>query len=208
MSMEVSKVYPETRCQGLSAPGITANYICKDEAMRWIFNHSVDCNLKQVLNNVHVCTSGGKHVPKCNSKGCFYFFSVAKIHPTGFVSKGKENWLKSVKKMLKVVEASVFLLLSQVCVYLWGFAFYPIQEGSQSRGPRGSNRLQTPCELPEGNLGLVGSALPQHPWQRWTPSETCHVDETATVASRSMSVCSGGRRRSPPPTPPNLVSMR
>lgn len=46
-----------------------------------------------------------------------------------------------------------------------------IQEGSKSQGPRGSNSLQTPCELPEGNLGLIGSALPQHPWQHWTPSK-------------------------------------
>lgn len=94
--------------------------------------------------------------------------------------------------MLRVVEP-LFSCSSPRSVYTCGD--YPIQEGSKSRGPRGSNRLQTPCELPEGNLGLIGSALPQHPWQRWTPSKTCHIDETDSVASRSMNVCSGGRRR-------------
>lgn len=149
MSMEVSKVYPETRCQGLSAPGITANYICKDEAMRWIFNHSVDCNLKQVLNNVHVCTSGGKHVPKCNSKGCFYFFSVAKIHPTGFVSKGKENLKENVESCGRL---SFPAPLPGLCLPV-GICLLPHSGGLPKPGAMGFKQAPDPMWAPRRKLG-------------------------------------------------------
>lgn len=194
--MEVWRVYPEIRCQGSSAPGITANYICKGEAMHSIFNHCVDGNIKQGLNNMHVCTS--VVVNMCQNAIPKPTFFCAQIHPTPFILN-KKKLPNIYMKGFSVVEPSVFMLPSQVCVLPVGISLLPlrarIQEGSKSQGPLGSNRLQTPCELPEGNLGLIGSALPQHPWQSWTPSKTCHIEETDSVASRSMNACSGGRWR-------------
>lgn len=123
----------------------------------------------------------------------FQFFCICLNSPNRVCLKMKRRLPNIYKENVSC--GNLFMLLSQVCVYLWGLALYPIQEGSKSQGPQGSNRLQTPCELPEGNLGLIGSALPQHPWQHWTPSKTCHIDETDSVASRSMNMWSGGRRR-------------
>lgn len=126
-------------------------------------------------------------------QGLLLFFCICLNSPNRVCLKMKRRLPNIYKENVSC--GNLFMLLSQVCVYLWGLALYPIQEGSKSQGPQGSNRLQTPCELPEGNLGLIGSALPQHPWQHWTPSKTCHIDETDSVASRSMNMCSGGRRR-------------
>lgn len=102
MSMEVSKVYPETRCQGSSAPGITANYICKDEAMRSIFIHSVDCNIKQILNNVHVCTSVVVNV--CQNpipKATFIFFCICLNSPNRVCFKRKRKLPNICKENVK-----------------------------------------------------------------------------------------------------------
>lgn len=52
------------QCQSLSASGIAAKAISKGEAMRSIYNHSVDCNVEHVQNNVHVCLYGSIHVPE------------------------------------------------------------------------------------------------------------------------------------------------
>lgn len=127
MQLEVSKVGPETRCQGSSAPGITANYICKGEAMRSIFNGSVDCNIKQVLNNAHVCARVA--VSMCQNaipKPAILFpAAFVRIHRQGLFKMKNKSCLIAIKKRISVVETSVFMLLSQVCVYLWGLAFYP-----------------------------------------------------------------------------------
>lgn len=85
--------------------------------MHSIFNHSVDCNIKQVLNNVHVCTSVVVNVPKPNSKaglGFFFFsFYLFKFTQQGlFKNKKRTRLMQYIKKMFSVVETSVFMLLS------------------------------------------------------------------------------------------------
>lgn len=57
----------------------------------------------------------------------------------------------------------------------------------KQRGYGVQTRPQTPCEPPEENVGPMGSAFPQLPWQCRTLSRRCHIDEADSLASCCMS---------------------
>lgn len=151
--MEASNVYPEIRCQGSSAPGITANYTCKDEAMHSIFNHTVDCNIKQVLNNVHMCTS--VVVNMCQNaipKATFIFF-ICSNSPNRVCLKKKRKLPNIYKENVESCES----LCSHapppgLCIPV-GFSLLPHSGGLQKPRATGFKQAPDPMWAPTRKIG-------------------------------------------------------
>lgn len=122
-----------------------------------IFNHSVDCNIKQVLNNVHVCTR--LVVNMCQNaipKATFLF-----LHLLNFTQKGLfKNEKKKKKKKPNMYKENVLSCeilcfhapLPGLCIPV-GISLLPHSGGLQKLGALGFKQAPDPMWAPRRKLG-------------------------------------------------------
>lgn len=125
----------------------------------------------------------------------FTHFFIAWVEWNQIYVRQKSTTKQHLRKKKRFREwwklGQLFTLTSQVCVHHLGICSSTVHanilDGSKSGGLWGSKKAPDPMWAPEENLKPMGSAFPQLPWQCWTLSWRCHIDEADSLASCCMS---------------------